>query len=178
MLQHHSKRPCLTTLEPGDRLLIRNLSGRGGTGKMSSYWEEQIYIIVSSIDNDPVVYKIRPEYSSKGKTRTVHRNMLMHCDNLLENSDTGTSENQHPKSIQFKQELIIRLGRLVKGFKINLKSPSQLQVSQTRRISVQSWQLASAHGKCRRKCRGKLIFHCFTSVKFCLRKTFFHHWQK
>ena len=40
------------------------------------------------------------------------------------------------------------------------------------------WQLVSAHGKCRRKCRGKMLFRCFMSAKFCLRKIFFHHWQK
>ena len=33
-------------------------------------------------------------------------------------------------------------------------------------------------GNTRRKCRSKLLFHCFTSAKFWLRKTFFHHWQK
>ena len=45
---------------------------------MRSYWEEEIYI-VSSIGNDPAVYKTRPEHNPKGKTRVVHRNMLMHC---------------------------------------------------------------------------------------------------
>ena len=86
-MRRNTKRPCLTTLEPGDRVLICNLSERGGTGKMRSYREEQIYIIVSSIGNDPVVYKIRPEHKPKDKTRTVHRNMLMHCDSLLDNFD-------------------------------------------------------------------------------------------
>ena len=35
---------------------------------------------------------------------------------------TGTLKNQHPKSTHFKQELIVKLGRLVKEFKINIKS--------------------------------------------------------
>ena len=85
VVRRNAKRPCLTTLEPGDRVLIRNLSERGRTGKMRSYWEEQIYIIVCSIGNDPAVYKIRPEHDPKGKIRIAHRNMLMHCDNLLDN---------------------------------------------------------------------------------------------
>ena len=65
---------------------------REGTGKMRSYSEEKIYIIVSSIGNDPVVYKIRPEHDPKSKTRTVHRNMLRHCDNLLDNFDWNIRE--------------------------------------------------------------------------------------
>ena len=69
----------------GDRVLIRNLSERerGGTDKMTSYWEDQIHIIVSSVRNDPVVCKIRPDHDPKGKKRAVCCNMLMHCDNLL-----------------------------------------------------------------------------------------------
>ena len=54
---------------------------------MRSYWEEQIYIIVLCIVNDPVVYKIRPEHDSIGKIRIAHCNMLMHCNNLLDNFD-------------------------------------------------------------------------------------------
>ena len=70
---------------------------RGGTGKMRSYSEEKIYIIVSSIDNDPVVYKIRPEHDPKSKTRTVHPNMLRHCDNLLDNFDWNIREPVYQK---------------------------------------------------------------------------------
>ena len=87
VIRRNAKRQCLATLEPGDRVLIRNLSERGGTGKMRSYWKEKIYIIVCSIGNDPVVYKIRPEHDPKGETRIAHRKMLMHCDNLLDNFD-------------------------------------------------------------------------------------------
>ena len=92
VIRRNTKRPCLTTLEPGDKVLIHKLSKKGGTGNIRSYWEKQIYIIVSSIGNDPVVYKIRPEHSPKGKTRTVHRNMLMHCDSLLDNFDWNIRE--------------------------------------------------------------------------------------
>ena len=64
---------------------------------MRSYWEEQIYIIVCSIGNDPVVYKIRPEHDSKGKTRIVHRNILMQCDNLLDDFDWNIKEPVYQK---------------------------------------------------------------------------------
>ena len=46
--QHSNERK----IKPGDKVLIRNLSERKrererwGTGKIRSYWEEQIFIIV------------------------------------------------------------------------------------------------------------------------------------
>ena len=68
VIRRNTKRPCLTTLEPGDWLLICKLSERGGIGKMKSYWEDKIYNTVSSIGNDPVIYKITPEHNTKDKT--------------------------------------------------------------------------------------------------------------
>ena len=38
VIRRNTKRPCLTALEPGDKVSIE----REGTGKMRSYWEEQI----------------------------------------------------------------------------------------------------------------------------------------
>ena len=64
---------------------------------MRSYWEEQVYIIVCSFGNDPVVYKIRPEHDPKGKIRIVHCNMLMYCDNLLDNFDWNIREPVYQK---------------------------------------------------------------------------------
>ena len=91
------------------------------------------------------------------------------------------------KSASFNKKNKIKIGRpehsltphpppttITSHFYLNLPSPLKVDV-----ICVsQPWQLASAHGKCRRKCQGKLLFHCFMSAKFCLRKIFFHHWQK
>ena len=97
VIRRNIKRPCLTALEPVDRVLIGDLSEKGGTDKMRDYQEEQIYVIVSSTGNDPVVYKIKAEHNPKSKTRTVHRNMLMHCDNLLEHWNIREPASQmHP----------------------------------------------------------------------------------
>ena len=83
--KNNTKRPCLTTLEPGDRVLIQNLSECGGNGKLRNYCYQQVHVVVLSVGENPVLYKERPEHDSKGKLKILHRNMLTHCDDLLDN---------------------------------------------------------------------------------------------
>lgn len=59
----------------GDHVLIRNTE-KGGTGKLRSWWEDKIYVVEESYDHVPV-FVISP--LGGGKSKTVHRNMLMIC---------------------------------------------------------------------------------------------------
>lgn len=43
-----------TTLYEGDRVLIRNLSDRGGPGKLHPYWEQEIYVVAQKRKGMPV----------------------------------------------------------------------------------------------------------------------------
>ena len=54
-------------LEQGDRVLIRNMSERGGTGKMRSFWEEKVYVVVENINNKSITYKVKPESDNDGR---------------------------------------------------------------------------------------------------------------
>uniref|UniRef100_A0AAV2JMK3 Uncharacterized protein n=1 Tax=Knipowitschia caucasica TaxID=637954 RepID=A0AAV2JMK3_KNICA len=67
-------------LQLGSRVLVRNLSQRGGPGKLRSYWEEKVHVVVEKKSDTPV-YVIKPE-RGPGKTRVIHRNLLLPCDYL------------------------------------------------------------------------------------------------
>ena len=45
-------------MEIGGRVLVRNLSERGGPGKLCSFWEHKIYIIKERKDDDRLVYAV------------------------------------------------------------------------------------------------------------------------
>ena len=70
-----------SVLSPGDRVLVRNMSERGGPGKLRSYWEDQIHIVVSQKGKESPVYEVKPERGT-GRGRILHRNMLMPCNAL------------------------------------------------------------------------------------------------
>ena len=79
--KNYDKRVRSSALQVGDRVLVRNLTPRGGPGKLRAFWEDQIHIVVARKGEGSPVYDVRPE-SSQGPTRTLHRNLLLPCDYL------------------------------------------------------------------------------------------------
>ncbi|CAB4036224.1 Hypothetical predicted protein [Paramuricea clavata] len=67
----YDKKAKSTSLQPGDRVLIRNVKERGGPGKLRSYWEDKVYKIVRQKSNEIPVYEAIPE-SGGEKTRVLH----------------------------------------------------------------------------------------------------------
>lgn len=73
---HYDQKVLGRDLQPGDWVLIRNLTPRGGPGKIQSYWEDQVHVVKQRKHAESLVYVVRPE-SGKGKSRVLHRNLLL-----------------------------------------------------------------------------------------------------
>ena len=91
-------------LQIGDRVLVRNLSERGGPGKLRSHWEDSIYIVVSQKHPDSPVYEVKPE-ARKGPTRTLHRNPLFLSNTLPSETRPPTKRlrNLNPCKVKPRQ---------------------------------------------------------------------------
>ena len=87
------KRAHSSALNPGDRVLVRNLSERGGQAKLRAYWEDKIHIVVERKGQDRPVYKVKSE-GAEGRVRVLHRNLLLPCHFLEQQSEnTGNKRN-------------------------------------------------------------------------------------
>ena len=83
--RHNAKRPRASILLPGDRVLVRNMSEEGGTGKLKSCWEDKVHIVLGTYGENPVLYRVQAENDPNGRTINLHCNMLQPCDDLLDN---------------------------------------------------------------------------------------------
>ena len=93
--QQYDKKVRSSVLEPGDRVLVKNLTPCGGPGKLRSYWEQQVYKVISRMGADSPVYKVEPE-GKKGKARILHRNLLLPCNDLPIVDDQADQKKMKP----------------------------------------------------------------------------------
>lgn len=70
------KRVVESTLEAGDRVLVRNVRIRG-KHKLADKWEPDVHLVVKRA-GDLLVYTVKPE-GKDGPLRTLHRDLLLLC---------------------------------------------------------------------------------------------------
>ena len=82
----------LTVLQPGDRVLVQNKE-KGGPGKLRSFWEQAIYVVKKEKGSQGMVYEVCRE-DKTGRTRVLHRNMLLPVGGLVLDQLKKTSKRK------------------------------------------------------------------------------------
>ena len=76
-VKQRQQKENLKLIEIGERVLVRNVVDRGGPGKIRSYWEQQVYVVVDRKGGPKgLVYSIQKEGNRRSRIRIVHQNML------------------------------------------------------------------------------------------------------
>ena len=96
-----------SVLEPGDRVLVRNFNERGGPGKLRSFWENDIYVVVNRKGPESPVYETKRE-NGKGKNRVLHRNLLLPCDHLPAENPQPPTPKPPPATLRQQQRQPLR----------------------------------------------------------------------
>ena len=99
---HYDKKVKSILIEKDDRVLVRNVREKGGTGKLKNFWEPNVFV-VEEVDSNLPVYKIR-NINKKSDKRVVHRNLLKKCNDLpIELFEPEDGKRSKPKPEVKKQ---------------------------------------------------------------------------
>lgn len=90
-----------TKLEQGDKVLVRNV-GLKGKNKLADRWEDKVYVVQEMPDPRIPVYRVRAGDKS-GRTRTLHRNMLLPCTGLDKGEEIQKAEYRVKKVYSVKK---------------------------------------------------------------------------
>lgn len=99
---YYHKKSHGVELQPGNRVLLRNLGQRGGPGKLKSHWEDKVYVVMSRKSKDSPVYEIAP--GRGGKSHVVHRNLLLPCDSLPVEDPEPEADYKNASNVRTRQQ--------------------------------------------------------------------------
>ncbi|KAL0172982.1 hypothetical protein M9458_033293, partial [Cirrhinus mrigala] len=90
----YDRHVTVSDLEPGDRVLVRNVRIRG-KHKISDKWEPTVHVVVRRAGTLPV-YTVRPE-TGDGPLRILHRDLLLPCGYLPVEENTEPVQKSVPR---------------------------------------------------------------------------------
>ncbi|GAA6102848.1 uncharacterized protein LOC121887483, partial [Tachysurus ichikawai] len=72
----------------------------GETGKLRNYCENEVHVVLRQVANDVPIYEVKPE-QSKGRSRVLHRNLLLPCDYLpLDITPTPSTQSKQKHQLR------------------------------------------------------------------------------
>lgn len=98
----YDKRTRGPALRVGSHVLVRNVAEKGGPGNIRSYLEDHIYVVKCQMGEDSPVFEVEAE-NDKGRTRVLHRKMLLPCDFLPLQSDGNMTATKTKKRHDIKR---------------------------------------------------------------------------
>ena len=67
---------------------------------MRSFWEDKVHVVKENLNSENITYKVQPE-----NDLTLHRNMLLPCDNLPDNYDWSILGEYHISNRKSKEDI-------------------------------------------------------------------------
>lgn len=76
----YGKKANATPILPGEWVWVRNRN-RQGQGKLHSGWDPEPHIVLETVGDTGLVYRVRPK--KRGRVKVLHRNSLKPCKGAL-----------------------------------------------------------------------------------------------
>jgi len=92
---------------------VKNLTLRGGPEKLRNYWEDEVHVVIRQAMEDVSIYKVKPE-QGKGRSRVLHRNLLLLCDYLpssIAEKKDSTPIRQKKRGSAWKEQRVCARGQ-------------------------------------------------------------------
>ena len=90
----------------GDRVLVRRVRFESSPHKLVDKWEEGVYVVTKCVEDLPV-YDVIKEGYPQGKTRRLHRNLLLPIGEVTTHTDmTKSKPSVRPKEDKRPEERV------------------------------------------------------------------------